>query len=407
MIPRGFFILLTGAGAAQIITISLLPVLGRLYDPAAFGQAAAVMAAVSIASVLVHGRYHMAISVADTDEDAEALRGLSISLVLLLGLPVTALAIALSGGQADGLGFFLALGCATVMTVLTSLMDIAAYWRSRKGRFGASARNGLIRSGATGAAQLSLAPAGGFGLLAGTVIGAIITTVALSIELAREGRPRLPNARRMLKMADRHRSFPLFGVPQGWLAAMSWNAMPLLLARFAGIVEAGQYWVAYRVLVAPVALFNAAYRQSALGELAHGDLVPARRLAMRHTAMIGAAGLLPTLVIHLFGSPIFAFTMGPNWHVAGNIAAWMSLGILADFLKVPMQTLMQGRTQQKQMLKWEGAVLVARYSAAIPFLVRGETLNAVAAFSCIGFAGWLLFVLVEGVYHVLKKSPYR
>jgi O-antigen/teichoic acid export membrane protein len=395
MIPRGFFVLLTGAGAAQLITIALLPVLSRLYDAAAFGQAGAVMAVVSIAAVLVHGRYHMAISVADTDEDAEALLGLSILLVVVMSLPITALAIALSRSQTDRLGFFLALGCAFVMTVLTALFDIAAYWRSRKGRFNASARNGLVRSVATGACQLSLAPVGGFGLITGTVFGAIVAAVILVVELAREGRPSIPNVGRVLKMANLHRGFPLYGVPQGWLAAMSWNAMPLLLSRFAGIAEAGQYWVAYRVLVAPVALFNAAYRQSALPQLARFDLATASRLAIRHTAMIGFAGFLPTLIIHLFGPQIFSFIMGTNWHVAGNIAAWMSLGILADFFKVPMQTLMQVRGQQQQMLIWEGAILLARYSLIIPFLIRGESLNAVAAFSCIGFAGWLLFVLVQ------------
>jgi len=93
--------------------------------------------------------------------------------------------------------------------------------------------------------------------------------------------------------------------------------------------------------------------------------------------------------------------MGSHWQLAGTIAGWMVLGVLADFFKVPLQCLMQSQTLQHRILLWEGAVFVVRYAAALPFLIDGDNLKAVAAFSGVGLAGWASFVLVE----LMRTAP--
>jgi O-antigen/teichoic acid export membrane protein len=328
---------------------------------------------------------------------------LAMVLTVVLSVPVAALAMWLSRGEQDGLGFGVAIIFAAVLTALTGMLDIAAYWRSRRGRFAASAGNGLVRSVATGVMQVGLASSGGFGLIAGTVIGTALATVTAGIDIVRRSEPmlRLPKARRIVEVGILFKSFPLFSVPQGLVAALSWNAMPLLLMRFAGAAAAGQYWVAYRVLVAPLTLFNAAYRQSALSQLRCGEFAEARKLAAYHTLLIAAVGILPTLLLHWLGPLLFSILMGSHWQLAGAIAGWMILGVLADFFKVPLQCLMQSRMLQHRILLWEVAVFVVRYAAALPFLVDGENLRAVAAFSGVGLAGWVSFVLVE----LMRTAP--
>ena len=56
-------LLLGGNGLGQLITIAAILFLSRLYDPADFGLLAGIVSVVSLSSVIVHGRYHMAIPV--------------------------------------------------------------------------------------------------------------------------------------------------------------------------------------------------------------------------------------------------------------------------------------------------------------------------------------------------------
>ncbi len=397
MIPRGFTTLLFGSGLAQVIAIAALPILGRLYDPTSFGQLGAVMALVSLSAAVVHCRYQLAIPVTKSNEEARALLWLTCGLSFLLSLPLALLLIVLVGERPEGLSMATFLAATVLMTFLTAQIDIFSYWRSRAGRFAVSAHNAFIRNLVSVALQISLAMISGFGLLIGIAAGTASAAFLGWVDAARnEGRSAGPPPLQDIKAVARKFShFALFGVPQGWLAALSWNAMPLLLLRFDATSTAGQYWVAYRLLLAPVTVLGAAYRQAVLPLIPTLTHVRALSQARQHTLLLAAAGLAPTLVLLFYGEAIFEIIVGPKWGEAGTLAGFLSIGILADACKIPTICLLQSQGRQRAILIGEALILVSRYSVAIPLLLAGETLGAVAAFSIIGAAGWTLFSLVQ------------
>ena len=61
--------LMTGTGLAQAIPIAISPILTRIYTPEEFGVFALYMAIASILTVLVTGRYEMAILLPKKDPD--------------------------------------------------------------------------------------------------------------------------------------------------------------------------------------------------------------------------------------------------------------------------------------------------------------------------------------------------
>lgn len=395
---RNFLLLLSGAGAAQLVTLCLLPVLGRLYDAVAFGHLGVVMAVVSLSAVIVHGRYQMEIPLARAAEDASGLLVLAILLAFALSLPVAAIATLVSRPDAgEGMSYASLLAWAAALTLLTALLDIAAYWRSRRGRFGITARNGVVRNGSAGVAQIGASQLGSIGLLLGAIAGAMLAAIASVVDIARRDRAVLtmPRWSRLRQLAWQHRQHPFYGVPQGWVASLSWNLMPILLMRYSGAAVAGQYWVAYRILAAPVTLFNNAYRQASFPHFSERGLWPGAVLALRHSALIVVLGIVPVAVLYRFGSPLLSILMGPQWEMAGAIAGWMAIGILSDFLKVPVQCLLQSHARQRRLLVWEVAIVAVRYAAAFPSLANGRPIDAVAAFAIAGLAGRVLFLIVE------------
>lgn len=397
MMRHNFLVLLSGAGLAQIITVAALPILSRLYDPISFGQLGAVMAVVSLATVLVHGRYHLAIPVAHNGKVAQSLLFISVTLSVVLSLPATTGVLYLFGDLPEGMFLWTFLLMAGALTLFSALIEILSYWRSHRGRFGASARNSTARAAFTTTSQLLLSTISSMGMLIGTVIGTLMA-VALALRdlLKRDEEPlaRRP-LREILQVAREYHSYPLYGVPQGWLAAVSWNAMPLLLLRFSGTAIAGQYWVAYRVLIAPLTLFNGAYRQSTLPLLRNQPPEQARLLVARHTRFILLLALIPLAALAALGEQLFSLTMGAQWVEAGQIAGWMAAGILADLFKVPTLCLLQSQGRNRTILWWEAGILIARYSSAIPFLAANNASLAIILFSCVGLLGWSLFTTIQ------------
>lgn len=76
---RNVITLMTGTGLAQAIPVAISPILTRLYSPEDFGVFALYLATVSIVSVLVTGRYELAIFPPKRDRDARQDKTLSSS----------------------------------------------------------------------------------------------------------------------------------------------------------------------------------------------------------------------------------------------------------------------------------------------------------------------------------------
>lgn len=406
MIPRGFLTLLSGGGLAQLITLLALPVLGRLYDPTAFGQLAAVMAIVSLAAVVVHGRYQMAIPVAKDEKEAEALLVTAILMSLFLALPVVLLIYMIIGKLPDGLSLVGLFAAAVGMTVISALIDIFAYWRSYRGRFKVSAQNAVMRNLSTTVGQIGLAFSQTLGLLFGAIFGAVVAAVlAFRDFFTRDGAQFVrPSIQQISDVARKYYSYPIYGVPQGWLAALSWNAMPLLLLRFGGTALAGQYWIAYRVLVAPISLFNGTYRQATLPALREHSADAGRSLVKKHTVWIAVIGIFPAGVLFFFGETLFAIGLGSVWSTAGLLASWLGIGILGDVIKIPTLCWLQSQHRQRRILIWEVLILFVRYAVAVQFFLQGEVINAVAAFSCFGLLGWSAFCLLHWFYGTARPD---
>ena len=386
-------LLLSGNSLAQLIAIATVPVLAHLYSPADFGILASVVSLVSLSAVVVHGRYHMAIPVSRDEDESIALFALAALLSIALA-PVAVLSVVFLVGQSVGEeSFYFIAGSAVVLTVATALIDVFAYWRSHRLRFKASARNAVARAAVTAVAQIGFGPATSAGLIGGTLAGAVVALALCIRDVVCFDSQRLvwPSWSRIGAAARRYSGHPLFGVPQGLIAAGSWNALPLLLLHFSGAAAAGQYWLAYRLIIAPVTVFNGAYRQATLPAMGRGDLSVEVGIARQHSIILLISTGTAATIIYFFGETLFAVLLGEEWRQAGAVAAWLGIGLTADVAKIPAMCLLQSRAGHRVILAWEAAIVVVRYSAILPFLRSGDVITAVAIFSLVGFTGWVLF----------------
>ncbi len=389
------FVFLLGASSfGQALTIIATPVLTRLYSPVAFGIVAGILGVVALSQSVVHGRFHFAIPVAEQDEDARSLFALATLCNLLLALPVAWLFVQLSGEPDVGLAnwFFLAL-CAT-LTVLTAQIEIFSYWQSRRERFRITGVNSVARAGSAVSLQAGFSPLGALGLVGGAIAGAAVSGLLSIIDLVRTRQsPKWLGPGAFVALAREYRRYPLFVLPQGLISAVFWNGMPLLLLRYADAVWAGYYWVAYRVFMAPIALFNASYRQSMLGTMSAQPYADARGRARRHTYGLLACMVIVVVAMQFAGAEIFGFALGEEWRDAGRLAGGLVLVVAGDVVKVPALCLCQSRSRLSVVLVWEGAIAVAAYAAALPALSAGDVMMGIGAFSLAGFLGWSAFAV--------------
>lgn len=263
-IKKNIAFLLGGTALAQIFTFAISPILTRLYTPNDFGVLGIVLSASSIIAVTAHLRLNLAIALAFSVEKAKVILKIAVILSLVICFlacfGIYAYAIISENTHYS----FLIICLIFIVALLNTNIDTLNYWQSYRQRFKESAQRSVIRSLTTGIFQIVLSVITPLGLIFGVIIGAFSAIVLYVREIykANENKIKAPVTLKIIKSnIIKYQTFPLYSMPQGLLASASLNAVPILLSSAYGIGVAGQYWLAYRILLAPIALFGGAYRQ--------------------------------------------------------------------------------------------------------------------------------------------------
>jgi O-antigen/teichoic acid export membrane protein len=342
---RGVAVISAGSLVAQALPVLLTPVLTRLYNPTDMGTLALYLSfAGFLVGVMTLG-YALAIVSAASDEDAARLGLLSAT----LAIPVATVAtVALWLLRREGvLGFgelpAPAVPAMLVSLVLTDLFLTLRYWAIRQSEFADVSRAVVAQSAGRMGTQLAaglIRPAWG-GLVLGEVVGR-----ALGMRrLWREAGPAMrrgawpPQLDRLRETAARYRQFPLYSTPSTMIDNLALMLpVPLATAMF-GVPAAGQYAIATRVLLVPMALVGASVADVFHNRIArHARESPdrARPFFLMVAAGLLGVGLVPMLVVVMAGEWLFPVVLGQEWELAGAIAAAIAPWALAALAVSPV-----------------------------------------------------------------------
>ncbi|MBP1767629.1 MAG: hypothetical protein H6P98_1744 [Candidatus Aminicenantes bacterium] len=400
---KNIFIVMAGTGAAQIISIALVPIISRLFSPSNFGISGSFAAIAGIIGAAVTLEYSQAIMLPKEKENALGLLAVSFSCVAAVSL-LTLLICVVAPGTVNGLmktrGAW-PLALLVLSTVVTGLNYTSQAWAVRVKAFKRTSTSQVIRS-LTGKVTSI-----GFGLLGvgapGLIIGDIVGNLAASVNLVRVLIPELPalkdQSRRdvIKKLAREYRDFPMYSASQNVINAVSGGLPVLLLTRFFGLPIAGAYAFAMNVLTFPMGFVLSALRQ-VLFQKANESHHQGRSLAalyVKVTAILFAMALLPAAVILIWGPQLFAWIFGPQWYTAGELSRSLMIWMAVVFCNLPAVLFGRIIRIQRFVFFYDLGLLGARTAALVLgglFLSAHQTVMAYAVVGAVMNAFLILSV---------------
>ena len=177
---RAILTLLSGSSLSTAITIAASPFLTRLYAPEDFGLVAAVLSVSSVLSIIIPGRFPLAIPLADNEEDAKSLFYLATLMCLILSPLMAAAAVLMGQVVLAGTSAFVGFLYVLAATFLASQGQVFGFWRNYRKRFAFAAKNSVLRSILAAGSQFALSGVTAAGMLLGNIFGGL-AAMAVSV----------------------------------------------------------------------------------------------------------------------------------------------------------------------------------------------------------------------------------
>lgn len=386
------------AGAAvigQLLMLAATPLLTRLYDPSAFGIFAVVTASMGLILVISSLRYEMAIPIMRNDRSARSvlvsalcINALTASLtlaVLLVWRSDVARLLNVSG-QADYL-LLIPLGLLGAGTY-----RVLNFWALRKNEFRVVAQTKLTQSISNVAVQVvaGVAGFGAVGLIVGHILGFTAGVVRLAKgvdfkQLALVLRGGWRRAAAVLRGLSR---FPKFDVPGSLVDFLGVQLPNLALAALFGPAVAGTYFLADRILTAPMSIVSQSISQAVLAG-ARETIAQGRLLRQTLLIVLGlaAAAAVPAVVIVFAGEYLFSVIFDESWRQAGVYAAWLVPGFAVQFIYSSISTTLTATQGQKLNLVIHSGLLVLKAAALWVGHQTQDPLQAVIGLSLANVVG--------------------
>jgi O-antigen/teichoic acid export membrane protein len=332
--------LASGAIVSQILLIASTPLLTRLYNPESFGVMAAFTAAYAIVIPITTLKYDAAVILPKATSSAISLTALVIfiasSIVLLVsGLLWVAIRISLLHDlHLANLWLPLALWLGAMYTLVQQ-------WSARQNDYKHFARSQVIGSFSNVGTSLSLGLFFGgqpHHLVLGFVCGMAASLVYMLLSRTNKIQDKVRvNMHRLLRRAKVYRQFPVLVLPSTLLMTIGQNSIPLVLSIYYAIGDVGQFAIANRLLLVPVALIG-----GALAESFRSEFVRRQRERLDATSLFNktlktlAFLALPMFSVLFVAAPwLFSIIFGSDYEEAGHVSRAIVMGVAAQFIALP------------------------------------------------------------------------
>lgn len=385
------------AGAAvlgQLMMLATTPLLTRLYDPPDFGVFAIFSATMGLVLVISSLRYEMAIPLMRNDRSASDMLvsvltiNAATALVSLLAVVIWRYDIAELVGAPAVANYLFLLPVGLLGAGSFRAFNLLAL---RQNRFVVVAQTKLVQSLSNVAFQVvaGLVGLGAIGLITGHILGFSAGVARLArdavIGMTWPGPAALRRSASLLKGHDR---FPRFDVPAALIDFLGAQLPNLVLAALFSPTVAGIYFLADRVLTAPMSIVSQAVSQALLAgardSVANGTLL---RQTVRLVLGLAALVALPALVVVMAGELLFALVFDESWRQAGVYAAWLVPGFCVQFIYSSISTALTATQGQKVNLVIHTSLLAIKVVALWIGYNTGSPLNAIIGLSLANFVG--------------------
>ena len=388
--------IISGTTIAQIITIISSPIITRIYGPEIFGIFTLFMSIVSILAVLSCLRYENAILLPKSDDEAINLVGLCLIIVFLIsGILMIVCNIfsqqIISLLNAPSLSEYLWL--LPLFVLINGIFLTFNYWNTRMKKFGRLSITKVAGSVTTNGIQMGFGFTGfisGFSLIFGSIFGQIVSTLVLGWKIYSEDLLEFKNKIEfslLIAGFKRYSNFPIYDLWGALLNTISSQLPIILLALFFSTTIVGYYSLGVMVLLFPTTLIGGAIAQvffQRASESKNIDRTLVKELVEKTISKLLIIGVLPFLIILLYGQELFSIIFGSAWSTAGLFAQILAVWFFLAFIASPISTLFIVFEKQKFSLFINIITFTFRFIAIIIGGILDNYLVSIILFSLVG-----------------------
>ncbi|TFB55268.1 oligosaccharide flippase family protein [Cryobacterium sp. Sr3] len=328
---RSSSVLMVGSVAAQVIPLVTLPIVTRMYDPAAIGLQALAITWASTLSVIATLRLDLASVLAANERAAERIVHATLTTMLMV-IPCIALLLALFDDLILGMiGHSEAtfwLWMLPVLSLMMALTQLGSSLQVRQKGFRRLALVNLVNQTSTQSLSLGI---GAFSpWLGGLVIARVLGQIAAVVSLWSNGlwayvKTWKFSLRDLREVLAECRQFAVFNTPYSIVSTVARDAPLIIFGALASATTVGFYGIARAVMFVPTSLASVSlgpvFFKEAVDKIGTPELERVAKRLLAVGMFVPAAGFALVVVV---GPEIFALAFGADWRVAGEFAALLA-----------------------------------------------------------------------------------
>lgn len=356
-------ILTLGTVIAQVITVGATPILSRLFMPAEFGLLAVFTAITAVVATFVTFRYEANIIIPKADSEAVQLVFFSIGIAIVLGgciLLTIWIFPNLYGKLLSNEAIKPWLPWACLIGVFTAISATLFSWLNRNQLYSVIAKFRISQSFVFSLVAILL---GIWEFESGLLIAQIMSLLVLMLLIIRY----FPISKwsgmdSMLTVGRKYGHAVKYMLPTALLDVITLQIPIILIGLWYGSSEAGQFSLAWRVLVLPCSVIGVAIGQVFYQRFSFvwPDAQAAWSLLVRAWLALALIGILPMILILAAGEGIFSFIFGSNWTESGKMASILAPMLFASLLHSPTSTTSLVLGLQRKVFFLSLAILIYR-----------------------------------------------
>jgi O-antigen/teichoic acid export membrane protein len=349
-----------GTVFAQALSVLLSPLITRLYTPDDYGILTTYSALLGMICLLSVLAYDMAIPIATDDNNALnilvfCLAILFCTTMFLTLFMITAGELVLKLFKFEELlqyrafipiGFF-----------LTGLYTVFSQWALRKKDFSAISKTKYSQSIVGNSTKLIC----GFVRpnAVWLIIGTILSQSAGIVTLIQSNKKYFRGALNRFKYKDakklmiRYKAFPLYSAPGLVIISASGQLPIIFLSLLYGPSIVGLYGLAHSITFLPMTVIGKSVQDVFYGEAASLGKSNPRQIKKLSNSLLKkliVLGMIPTLILIIFGPMLFSIVFSSDWKVAGIYSQILAIYVFFHFIFHPISSVFLIFEQQKKII---------------------------------------------------------